>query len=929
MMATSQDYFGNPYALFRGPPTTMRPRESPLGVAAHTAAAYAALDLQTPHKRSMETDVRAPPPPPLPPPPLPLPTTSPRYNTDQGAMDQQFCLRWNNHPTNLTGVLTSLLQREALCDVTLACEGETVKAHQTILSACSPYFETIFLQNQHPHPIIYLKDVRYSEMRSLLDFMYKGEVNVGQSSLPMFLKTAESLQVRGLTDNNNLNYRSDCDKLRDSAASSPTGRPNYSGLGVGGGVGVGGGGIGGGDTVRESRESLRSRCERELRDELTAAAHSQRSSSSLSERSSAAAAVAAAAVAAAGGNVNAAAVALGLAPSAGERSPSVGSASAAAVAAAVAAAANRSASADALNSRGDRGDACSDRGSERGTLERADSRDELLQLDYSNKDNNNSNNSSSNNNNNNSSSNNNNNNRERNNSREREREQSSTPVEHLSSSKRRRKNSSNCDNSLTSTHHANAAHVQDRHYSQQDSQATAHSNFKSSPVPKAGGSTSESEDAGGRRESPLSMVASHLVSGGNVGAASALSGLSQSLSIKQELMDAQQQQQQREHHVGLPPEYLSSAAALKLHAEDMSTLLSQHALQGADTREEHNDAKQMPLDQTDNIDGRVKCFNNNHLDGANGNGNENDGDMDGEDEDMGMSNQLLEHELGAYHSGVPKYRRAVVYAPTQPSDESANPADMYLDNNYNCEYKCKELNMRAIRCNHRQQQQQQPSSAHHHAPLHPQHLPPPHVATAAQTALNLGRHGESLCAAEAAYSPATGTTHPHLSYAAVQQSPTGSNSQQQQSHHQLELAHSHGHGYGGHHAHHARSNTPHYQRATSPLSPQPTSSSSASASSSSAAAAAAAAAAANRRDHNIDYSTLFVQLSGTLPTLYRCVSCNKIVSNRWHHANIHRPQSHECPVCGQKFTRRDNMKAHCKIKHADIKDRFFSHYVHM
>lgn len=84
-----------------------------------------------------------------------------------------------------------------------------------------------------------------------------------------------------------------------------------------------------------------------------------------------------------------------------------------------------------------------------------------------------------------------------------------------------------------------------------------------------------------------------------------------------------------------------------------------------------------------------------------------------------------------------------------------------------------------------------------------------------------------------------------------------------------------------------------------------------------------------RRDHNIDYSTLFVQLSGTFPTLYRCVSCHKTVSNRWHHANIHRPQSHECPVCGQKFTRRDNMKAHCKIKHADIKDRYFNHYVHM
>lgn len=53
--------------------------------------------------------------------------------------------------------------------------------------------------NPCEHPIVILKDVALSELRQLLQFMYKGEVHVRQQELSGFLQTAELLQVKGLT----------------------------------------------------------------------------------------------------------------------------------------------------------------------------------------------------------------------------------------------------------------------------------------------------------------------------------------------------------------------------------------------------------------------------------------------------------------------------------------------------------------------------------------------------------------------------------------------------------------------------------------------------------------------------------------------------------------------------------------------------------
>lgn len=45
-----------------------------------------------------------------------------------------------------------------------------------------------------------MRDVEAHHIFSLMEFMYAGEVNVAQTHLSAFLRTAESLKIRGLTD---------------------------------------------------------------------------------------------------------------------------------------------------------------------------------------------------------------------------------------------------------------------------------------------------------------------------------------------------------------------------------------------------------------------------------------------------------------------------------------------------------------------------------------------------------------------------------------------------------------------------------------------------------------------------------------------------------------------------------------------------------
>jgi len=114
---------------------------------------------------------------------------------------EKFCLRWNDFESNISSAFRELRDDKDFFDITLACDDEQIQAHKVILSACSPFFRNVLRRNPHQHPLLYLKGVKYTDLQSVLNFMYHGEVNVAQEELNSFLAVAEDLRVKGLTQN--------------------------------------------------------------------------------------------------------------------------------------------------------------------------------------------------------------------------------------------------------------------------------------------------------------------------------------------------------------------------------------------------------------------------------------------------------------------------------------------------------------------------------------------------------------------------------------------------------------------------------------------------------------------------------------------------------------------------------------------------------
>ncbi|KAK7866782.1 hypothetical protein R5R35_008764 [Gryllus longicercus] len=112
---------------------------------------------------------------------------------------EELSLKWDEHHPAVISVFEELLAKGTLVDCTIAADGQYMKAHKVVLAACSPYFEMLFSQESEKNPIVVLKDMKFQELKHLIDFVYRGQVKLPKDQLDAFVSAAESLQIKGLS----------------------------------------------------------------------------------------------------------------------------------------------------------------------------------------------------------------------------------------------------------------------------------------------------------------------------------------------------------------------------------------------------------------------------------------------------------------------------------------------------------------------------------------------------------------------------------------------------------------------------------------------------------------------------------------------------------------------------------------------------------
>lgn len=109
------------------------------------------------------------------------------------------------HNLKLANVLNNMLQCGSLVDVTIYCDDGQVSAHKLVLAASSTYFRNLFsrMTNAFHYPIIVLREMPVNDLKTIMQFIYHGEVNVPQNRVNSLMRWANYLEIDGMASSAN------------------------------------------------------------------------------------------------------------------------------------------------------------------------------------------------------------------------------------------------------------------------------------------------------------------------------------------------------------------------------------------------------------------------------------------------------------------------------------------------------------------------------------------------------------------------------------------------------------------------------------------------------------------------------------------------------------------------------------------------------
>ena len=112
---------------------------------------------------------------------------------------EKYSLKWHTYSDHLKSMMKELMMNEDFSDITLVTEDKKqIKANISILSACSPVFKDILKKEKNSNQIMYLRGIQFSEMESIMQFIYLGEATFFEERMDEFIAVAKLLGIKEL-----------------------------------------------------------------------------------------------------------------------------------------------------------------------------------------------------------------------------------------------------------------------------------------------------------------------------------------------------------------------------------------------------------------------------------------------------------------------------------------------------------------------------------------------------------------------------------------------------------------------------------------------------------------------------------------------------------------------------------------------------------